>query len=148
RRIYEEGQGTLKIQAEWKLEETGKRRLIVINSIPYGVEKGKLENDMGAIIEDRKLPQVLGMTNESNERDGLRLTLEIRRDADPNVVMAYFYKHTQLQDNFACNLTCLVPTLDGKTEPKRLGLKALLRYFLDFRFATVRRRFEFDLAQL
>ncbi len=154
RRIYEEGQGTIKVQGEWKLEE-GKRPKIVITSIPYGVVKGQLESDMGAIIADRKLPQVLSLTNESNEKEGLRIGLEIRPDADPNVVMAYFYKHTALQQNFAYNMTCLVPGVpseagspDGRLRPERLGLKGVLRHFLDFRFATVRRRFEFELEQL
>src|SRR5204862_3991271 len=76
------------------------------------------------------------------------ITLEIKADADPNVVMAYFYKHTALQQNYAYNLTCLVPDVNGRLRPERLGLKAILRHFLDFRFATVRRRFEFDLEQL
>ncbi|HEY1380633.1 MAG TPA: DNA topoisomerase (ATP-hydrolyzing) [Gemmataceae bacterium] len=147
RRIYEEGQGTIKVQGEWKLEQ-GKRPKIVITSIPYGVNKGQLENDMGVIIEARKLPQVTGLTNESNEKDGLRIALDIKPDADPNVVMAYFYKQTALQQNYAYNMTCLVPGPDGRPQPERLGLKAILRHFLDFRFATVRRRFEFDLEQL
>jgi DNA gyrase subunit A len=103
---------------------------------------------MGAIIDERKLPQVLGQTNESNEKDGLRIALEIKPDADPAVVMAYMYKHTALQQNFAYNMTCLVPDADGRLRPERLGLKEILRHFLDFRFATVRRRFEFDLEQL
>jgi DNA gyrase subunit A len=147
RKIYEDGQGTIKVQGEWKLEES-KRPKIIITSIPYGVNKGQLENDMGAIIEQRKLPQVLGLTNETNEREGLRIALDIRPDADPNVVMAYFYKHTALQQNFAYNMTCLVPAADGRLQPERLGLKAILRHFLDFRFATIRRRFEFELEQL
>jgi DNA gyrase subunit A len=148
RRIYEEGQGSIKVQGEWKLEEFVKKRQIVITSIPYGVNKGQLEADMGAIIGDRKLPQVLSLTNESNEKDGLRIALEIRPDADPEVMMAYFYKHTALQQNFAYNMTCLVAGEDGRPRPERLGLKAILRHFLDFRFATVRRRFEFELEQL
>lgn len=147
RRVYEEGHGTIKVQGEWKLE-TGKRPKIVITSIPYGVNKGQLENDMGTIIEARKLPQVTGLTNETNEKDGLRIALDVKPDADPNLVMAYFYKHTPLQQNFAYNMTCLVAGADGRPQPERLGLKAILRQFLDFRFATVRRRFEFDLEQL
>src|SRR5438067_1942376 len=155
RKIYEEGQGTIKVQGEWKLEEFAKKRQIAITSIPYGVNKGLLEAEMGAIIEERKLPQVLSLTNESNEKDGLRVTLEIRADADPNVVMAYFYKHTALQQNFSYNMTCLVPGVpgeagspDGRLRPERLGLKDMLRHFLGFRFATVRRRFEFEVEQL
>jgi DNA gyrase subunit A len=148
RKIYEEGQGSIKIQGEWKLEEQGRKQFIVITSIPYGVDKGALEREMGAIIEDKKLPQVLSLTNEMNERDGLRISMEIKAGTDPNVVMAYFFKHTALQQNFAYNMTCLVPDELGVLRPQRLGLRELLRVFLDFRLATVRRRFEYDLEQL
>lgn len=148
RKIYEEGQGSIKLQGEWKLEEQGRKQFIVITSIPYGVDKGALEKEMGAIIEDKKLPQVLSLTNEMNEREGLRISMEIKAGTDPNVVMAYFYKHTALQQNFAYNMTCLVPDEVGVLRPQRLGLRELLRIFLDFRLATVRRRFEYDLEQL
>jgi DNA gyrase subunit A len=148
RKIYEEGSGSIKVQGEWKLEEVGRRQQIVITSIPYGVNKGSLEAAIGEIIAARKLPQLTNLVNESNEKEGLRIVLEMKADADPNVVMAYLYKHTALQENFAYNLTCLVPGPDGKPRPERLGLKALLRHFLDFRLATVRRRFEYELEQL
>jgi DNA gyrase subunit A len=151
RQIYETGQGTIKVQGEWK-EEHGKKPQIVITSIPYSVDKGKLEADIGEIIAERKLPQLLNITNESNEKDGMRIVLEVKNGTDANIVMAYLYKHTQLQDTFPCNFTCLVPVNDeeGKerTTPRRLGLKEILRNFLDFRFVTVRRRFEFELDQL
>lgn len=150
RKIYEEGTGSIKIQGEWKVEEVGRKKQIVITSIPYGVDKGKLESDIGEIIADRKLPQLINLTNESNEKEGLRTVLEMKSDADANLVMAYLYKHTKLQQNFSYNLTCLVPVPGDKelTRPERLNLKSMLRFFLDFRFATVRRRFEFDLEQL
>jgi DNA gyrase subunit A len=148
RHIYEEGTGSIKIQAEWKLEESSKRRQIVVTSIPYGVNKGALEENIGAIIAERRLPQLLNIVNESNEKEGIRVVLEIKQDADPGVVMAYLYKHTALQENFAYNMTCLVPAEDGKMRPERLGLKDMLRYFLDFRYATVRHRFEYQLEQL
>jgi DNA gyrase subunit A len=151
RQIYETGQGTLRVQGEWK-EENGKKPQIVITSIPYGVDKGKLESDIGEIIAARKLPQLLNLTNESNEKEGLRIALDVKAGTDANVVMAYLYKHTQLQDTFPCNFTCLVPVADEeggeRVTPKRLGLKEMLRCFLDFRFATVRRRFEYELEQL
>jgi DNA gyrase subunit A len=148
RKIYEDGSGTIRVQGEWKLEEAGRKSQIVVTSIPYGVDKGKLENDIGALIEARKLPQLVGLTNESNEKEGLRIALEIKPGTDPNLVMAYLYKHTQLQETFSYNLTCLVPTEDGTPRPEKLGLKEMLRHFLGFRFATVRRRFEYDLEQL
>jgi DNA gyrase subunit A len=148
RKIYEEGSGSIKVQGEWKLEESGRRRQIVVTSIPYGVNKGNLEAAIGEIIAARKLPQLTNLVNESNAKEGIRIVLDIKADAEPEVVMAYLYKHTALQENFAYNLTCLVPGPDGAAQPDRLGLKAILRHFLDFRLATVRRRFEYELEHL
>jgi DNA gyrase subunit A len=151
RKIYEEGVGTIKLQGEWTLENRGKKEQIVITSIPYGVNKGQLELAIGDIIAARKLPQLTGLTNESNAKEGLRIALDIKPGTDPEMVMAYLYKHTALQETFSYNMTCLIP-VEGedreKTRPERLGLKAILRHFLDFRFATVKRRFEFELEQL
>src|SRR5204863_2659781 len=77
---------------------------------------------------------------------------ELKANADANLVMAYLFKHTELQSTFSYNMTCLIPVRDGETgeklRPERLGLKEILRHFLDFRFATVRRRFEYELEQL
>lgn len=148
RSIYEEGVGSIKVQGEWKAEAHGKKQFLVITSIPYALDKSKLEGEIGAIIEERKLPQLISFTNESNEKEGLRIALEIKPGGDPNMIMAYLFRHTSLQQNFAFNMTCLVPGADGNPRPERIGLKAMLRHFLDFRFATVKRRFEYDLQQL
>ena len=151
RTIYEEGRGSIKVQGEWKLEEFGRgREQIVVSSIPYGVDKGALEALIGGMIEEKKLPQLIGLANESNDKDGLRIVLEIRPSTDPNLVMAYLYKHTELQKTFSYNVTALVPSSDGTTVVPRdgLSLKELLRHFLDFRLVTVRRRFEYHLRQL
>ncbi|MBU6294076.1 MAG: DNA topoisomerase, partial [Planctomycetes bacterium] len=150
RRIYEEGSGSIRIRGEYKVEDSARKPQIIVTSIPYGVDKGKLEADIGAIIEDKKLPNLLNIVNESNEKDGLRIALEIKQGADPELIMAYLFKHTALEDTFSYNMTCLVP-VEGdpsRTRPERLGLKSILRHFLDFRLATVRRRFEFELEQL
>jgi DNA gyrase subunit A len=148
RHIYEDGTGSVRVQGEWKTEARGKKEYLVITSIPYGVDKGKLEHEIGGFIENRALPQLLSLTNESNEKEGLRIALEMKAGSDPYMVVAYLYKHSALQQNFAYNMTCLVPGDDGQPRPERLGLKEMLRYFLDFRFETVKRRFEYDLAQL
>ncbi len=148
RKIYEDGTGSIKVQGEWKLEVLGRREQIVVTSIPYGVNKGSLESAIGELIETKKLPQLTSVVNESNEKEGMRIVLELKSGCDPQVVMAYLYKHTALQESFAYNMTCLVPGTDGQPQPERLGLKEMLRYFLDFRFDTVRRRFEYELEQL
>ena len=114
------------------------------------MDKSKWKPKSGAIIENRSKCrlQLLSSANESNEKDGLRIALEVRPDSNPDMVMAYLFKHTSLQQNFAYNMTCLVPGQDGKPRPERIGLKEMLRHFLDFRFETIRRRFEYDLKQL
>ena len=151
RKIYEEGRGSIKVQGEWKVEELAKgKQQIVVTSIPYGVDKGKLENDIGAIIDAKKVPQLLAQSNETNDKDGLRITLEIKPGTDPGMVMAYLFKHTELQTSSSFNVTALVPADDGKTMVPRdaLSLKDLLQHFLDFRLITVRRRFEYQLRVL
>ncbi len=151
RTIYETGRGSLKVQGEWKVEDLGKGRpQIVVTSIPYGVDKGQLEEVIGSFIEEKKLPQLLSSTNESNDKEGMRIVLEMKPGTNPELVMAYLYKHTELQKNISYNVTALVPSEGGRTMVPRdgLSLKELLRHFLDFRLITVRRRFEYHLRIL
>ena len=72
------------------------------------MDKGELEKTIGAIIEEKKVPQLLGQTNESNDKDGLRLVLELKPETNPHLVMAYLYKHTELQKTISYNVTALV----------------------------------------
>ncbi len=151
RTIYEEGRGTIKVRAEWALDkEKGKEipHRIVIHTIPYGVETGPLMSSLGEIRDSRKLPQLVDVADESDDEHGLRIVIEIKSGADPEAVMAYLFKHTRLEDNFAYNATCLVPDEHGVLGPKRCGLIEILKHFLTFRLVTVRRRYEFLLAQL
>ncbi len=151
REAYEEGRGSIKVRGEWKLEkdrrsETANR--IVVSSLPYGVETGPLLTSIGDIINSRKLPQVIGVADECDEKHRLRIVMEIKPGSDPEAVMAYLFRHTALEQNFAINTTCLVPDEHGALVPGRLSLKDLLRHFVDFRFKCVTRRFEFQLRQL
>lgn len=148
RRIYEEGSGAIKVQGEWKVESVGKKENLILTSIPYNVNKGNLQETIGALIADRKLPQLTGLIDESTAKDGIRIALEMKAGTDPNVVMAYLYKHTDLQSNFNYNMTCLVPAGDVMQPAKNLPMRDMLRHFLDFRFETVRRRFEYELLKL
>ncbi|MCU0702668.1 MAG: DNA topoisomerase, partial [Fimbriiglobus sp.] len=151
RAIYETGKGSIKVQAEWKTEDLGRgRQQIVVTSIPYGVDKGQLESIIGDIIENKKLPQLTGLSNETNDKEGMRIVLDLKPGTDPNLVMAYLFKHTDMQRNVSYNMTALVPAEDGKTLMPRdgLSLKEMLQHFLDFRLVTVRRRFEYHLRVL
>jgi len=148
REIYENGQGSIRVRGEWKLEELPRGgKQIVVTSIPYAVNKSSLVMKFGDLVRERKLTPLVDVRDESTK--DVRIVLEIKRDADPELVMAYLYKHTPLQTNFGVNLTCLVPTSNPEVgAPKRLDLKSILRYFLDFRFDVVTRRFEYDLKQV
>ncbi len=148
RKIYEEGQGSIRVRAEWTTEDgdRGGQRL-VITSIPYLVQKDGLVRAIGEIIFERKLPLLTDVRDESTT--DVRIVCELKKDADPAMIMAYLYKHTQLQLNFNVNLTCLVPTdKPDVCAPARVDLKTMLSHFIDFRYQVVERRFRHELKLL
>lgn len=151
RTIYEEGRGSIKVRGEWRLDKE-KREVVdnrvVIYSMPYGVESGPLASEIGAIVNSKKLPQLLDSNDETDNKHGLRIVLDLKPGSDPEPVMTYLYKHTSLEQNFAYNATSLVPDEQGALIPARLGLAEMLQHFLTFRLKTVRKRFEFQLRQL
>lgn len=151
RKAYQEGKGGVKVRGTWAFDKKGRKTLnnrIVINSVPYGIETGPLISSIGEIVASRKLPQLTDVADESDEKHGLRIVLEIKSGQDAEAVMAFLFKHTTLEQNFSMNLTALVPDDQGMPIPARLSLVEMLRHFLDFRLITVRRRFEFQLEQL
>jgi DNA gyrase subunit A len=147
REIYETGQGAVRLRGEWTLEPLKRGgQHIVITSIPYALSKAALVQRLGELVRERRLPPLVDVRDESTKE--VRIVLELKRDADPDLVMAYLFKHTPLQLNFNVNLTALVPTDNPAVgTPQRLDLKSLLRHFLDFRFHVVTRRLEFDLGE-
>ncbi len=147
--IYESGQGAVRMRGEWELEELKRGgQQIVITSIPYAVNKSTLVQKMGDLVRDRKLPPLIDVRDESTT--DVRIVCELKREADAELVMAYLFKQTPLQSNFNVNMTALVPGAESGAplSPRRLDLKSMLRYFLDFRFEVVTRRLEFDLAEV
>ena len=148
REIYETGQGGIRVRGEWKTEAGGKGAdKIIVTSIPYALTKSSVVERIADVIINKKLPMLADVRDEST--DDVRVVLELKPGADPAMVMSYLYKHTPLEQSFHVNLTCLVPTENREVAaPARLDLAAMLREFIDFREATVRRRFEFELAEL
>jgi DNA gyrase subunit A len=155
--VYETGQGSLKLQGTWKVEEAGHRSSgggnanpqIVLTSIPYAVERKTIVEKIAEIIIEKKLPHLLDVRDESTE--DTRIVCEIKKGTDPSLVIAYLFKHTPFQSNVAVNLTCLVPVKAGGQTvptPARLGLRDILKQFLDFRMEVVVRRLGYDLAQI
>ena len=147
-RIYETGSGAVRIRATWEPgPKTRGSRTLHVTSIPYAVNKAQLVERIAEVILARKLPPLLDVKDVST--DDVRIALEIKRDADERMVMAYLFKHTPLQTSFAVNLTCLVPTEQPEVgRPQRLDLHEALSYFLQFRLEVVTRRLEHELRAL
>jgi DNA gyrase subunit A len=148
RKVYEEGHGSVRVRGEYKIEKTdrGGTPQIVIYSIPYEIKKGALVESIGDLILNRKVPQLLDVRDEST--DDVRIVLEIKKEASPEMIMAYLYKHTPLQSNVQVNLTCLVPQDQGPPAPRRLNLKEMLDCFVRFRYDVVERRYRHELRLL
>jgi DNA gyrase subunit A len=146
--IYKTGGGSIRIRATWqKGPETRASQTVYITSIPYALNKSTVVERIADVALSRKLPHLLDVRDLST--DDVRIALELKREADPKMVMAYLFKHTPLQTTFPVNLTCLIPTenpLVGK--PERLDLHEMLWHFLDFRFHVVTRRLEYELESL
>ena len=149
KQIYKTGSGAVRLRGTWEEGPvTRGGKTIYITSIPYNVNKATLTAEIGAIVAARKLPPLVDVRDVST--DDVRILLELKKDADEKMVMAYLFKHTQLQTSFIVNLTCLEPT-EANVEvgrPKRMDLHEMLFYFLHFRLEVVTRRLEHELAAL
>jgi DNA gyrase subunit A len=146
--IYKTGSGSIRLRGTWDIgPETRSTKTIYIDSIPYQVNKAQLVERIAEFINGRRLPQLLDVKDLSTE--DVRIAVEMKKDADEKMVMAYLFKHTPLQVNFAVNLTCLIPTENAEVgRPDRLDLKQILWHFLHFRLEVVTRRLEHELAAL
>ncbi len=148
KQIYKTGSGAIRLRATWEAgPETRGSKTIYITSVPYTVNKSALVERIADVALGRKLPPLLDVKDLSTE--DVRIALELKRDADEKMVMAYLFKHTPLQTNFLVNLTCLIPTENAEVgRPERLDLHSILWHFLHFRLDVVTRRLEHELDAL
>ncbi len=146
--IYRTGSGAIRLRATWKTGDTSRTgKTVIVTSIPYTVDKSELVQRIGDVTLSRRLPPLVDVRDVST--DDVRIELELKRDADEKMVMAYLFKHTPLQINVNVNLTCLIPTENPEVgRPERLDLKAMLWHFLHFRLEVVTRRLEHERAAL
>jgi DNA gyrase subunit A len=145
--MYETGRGSVRMRGEWTVEDLGRgKQAVVVTSIPYAVNKSTLVERIAGLIVDRKLPQLVDVRDEST--DDVRIVLELASGADAEVAMAYLFKNTPLESNFAVNLTALVPGDGGSPRPELLSLKACLQHFLTFRAEVTQKRLIFERKQL
>ena len=141
RSAYATGRGLLTVRARAEFEETKRGPRIIVTEIPYMVNKSALLERIADLVRAGKIDGVSDLRDESN-REGMRIVIELRRDAQDEVVLNQLYKQTPLQSTFGVNLLALV---NGR--PQLLTLKEALREFIDFRAEVVVRRATYDLAQ-
>ncbi len=137
-RGYQSGRSTAVVRARTSIEEKGKRTRILIHEIPYQQARDRVEERIAALVNDGKIPGISGIRNESDLKEPVRLVLDLKRDADPDIVLNQLYKFSPLQDTFSLNFLALV---DGK--PRTLTLKEMLEEFLRHRVTVIRRRTQF-----
>ncbi len=138
---YETGRGRVVMRARAQIEEreTTGRSQIVVTEIPYQVNKENLVKAIAELAAEKKLEGISGINDES-DKDGMRIVIELKRDAIPNVVLNQLYKHTQMQTTFGVIMLAL-----ANGAPKIMNLKELLQHYIDHRHNVITRRTQFDL---
>ena len=144
------GRGRIVMRARAVIEEkesTG-RSQIVITEIPYQVNKTSLVQSIVQLVRDKKLEGISDLRDESSQREGMRVVIELKRDAIPRVVLNQLYKHTTMQATFGVNMLALVPDpTTGQLVPRVMPLKMVLEHFISHRHTVIVRRTEFDLQK-
>lgn len=141
REAYETGRGKIVVRANAVIEEENGRHRIIVDEIPYQVNKAKLIEFIADLVKDKRITGISDLRDES-DRDGMRIVIELKRDANPNVVLNLLYKHTKLQDSFGVIMLALVDN-----EPQVLNLKQILGYYINFQKDVIRRRTQFELKK-
>lgn len=139
RAAYETGRGRIVVRADAEIEEENGRHKIVVTEIPYQVNKAKLIENIADLVKDKKITGISDLRDES-DREGMRIVIELKKDANPNIVLNLLYKHTKLQDTFGVIMLALV-----NNEPKILNLKQILDNYIDFQKEVITRRTIFEL---
>ncbi len=138
---FETGRGRIIVRAKAEIESDGNKESIIINEIPYGVNKAELIKNIADLVEEKRLDGISNINDES-DRSGMRIVIDIKRDANASVVLNKLYKMTALQSSFSVNNIALV---NGR--PQLLNLKQLLQAFIDHRHEVVIRRTQYDLEK-
>ena len=137
---YRTGRGRAVVRANMEVEEiAGHRQRIVVSEIPYQVNKARLVERIADLVKDKKIEGISDLRDES-DRNGMRIVIDLKRDANARLIINQLYKNTPLQDTFSINMLALV-----KNEPKVLNLKQMLELYLDHQKEVVTRRTQYDL---
>ena len=147
RDAYKTGKGRIVVRAVTDIEAYGNnRQRIVVTELPYQVNKARLIEKIADLVKDKRIEGISDLRDES-DRDGMRMVIELKRDANAGVILNQLYKFTQLQDSFSANMLALVQSPEGKFEPKVLNLKEFIKYYLLHQEEVIRRRTRYELEK-
>jgi DNA gyrase subunit A len=139
---YKTGRGSFQVRAKAAIEQRGKdRQDIVVTELPYQVNKARLIEHIAELIQNKKIEGIADIRDES-DRDGMRIVIEVKRDEEPQIILAHLFKHTQMQESFSMILLSIVAN-----QPRELGLIEMLHLFIEHRVEVVRRRTTFELRK-
>jgi len=142
REAYHTGRGSIKVRARARIEPmSGGRHRIVVTEIPYQVNKARMIERIAQLARDKRIEGITDLRDES-DREGLRIVMELKRDANPNVVLNQLYKHTPMETTFGAIMLVLVDN-----EPRVLNLKEMLHYYIEHQKEVVTRRTQYDLSK-
>ncbi|MBR3896665.1 MAG: DNA gyrase subunit A [Bacteroidaceae bacterium] len=145
REAYETGRGRVIMRAKAEIETGQNHDKIVVSEIPYGVNKAELIKSIADLVNEKKI-EGISNANDESDREGMRIVIDVKRDANASVVLNKLFKMTALQTSFGVNNVALVGST-GQQRPKTLNLKDLIRYFVEHRHEVVVRRTQFDLRK-
>ncbi|RUO86899.1 DNA gyrase subunit A [Spiroplasma endosymbiont of Megaselia nigra] len=140
-KAYETGNGAITIRSKIDIEENNNKRRIIVSEIPYQINKAKLLERIAELIRDKIINGISDLRDESNMK-GVRIVLELKRDAQENVILNKLYKLTPLQTNFSLNILALY-----KNQPRVMGLKQILKYFIEHQIDIIIKRSQFELKK-
>ncbi len=148
RETYRTGRGRIVVRAHAEIEEAaGGRQRIIIHDLPFAVNKARLIERMADLVKDKKVEGISNLRDESDRNEMVRIVIEVKKDANPDVVLNQLYKNCALQDACCANMIALVPDSEGKLEPRMITLIDALKYYIEHQENVVTRRTEFDLEK-
>lgn len=144
---YATGKGRIVVRAVTDIETYGSnRQRIVVTELPYQVNKARLLEKIAHLVKEKRIDGISDLRDESDRR-GMRMVIELKRDANANVVLNQLFMNTQMQDSFNVNMLAIVESSDGKFEPKVVNLKDAIRHYILHQEDVIRRRTRYDLEK-
>ncbi|WP_017815459.1 DNA gyrase subunit A [Paenibacillus shenyangensis] len=141
RQAYQTGRGAVTMRAKATIEENNNKARIVVNELPYQVNKARLVEKIAELVREKRIEGITDLRDES-DRNGMRVVIELRRDVNPSVVLNNLYKHTAMQSTFGVNMLAIV-----NNEPKLLGLREVIYHYIQHQIEVIRRRTQFELKK-